>query len=297
MVLGALPALLQRPLSAARRAPGSGACGGAGGRRGRDGVRHPRRAALRRHGPDPVAVVRGGGGGLAADGPHHVPARGADRARRAAAKAYRAAVAGGAAGRADESREPRRRSLPGARGRRPGLGGRAAPWARARGRRRGADRGPQPALPGRRDRAIRLLGVHRRPAARGCGRLARPHPPPRPAHRCRALRGPGDHRLHRPDGAGRQRRPPGCAVRRPGARPRAVAARPPGRDRRLDPAPLLAARRARARRREVRGRAIHRAGLLRTAPRGAALPSGGHATVSDRGRPDRQPLGGRLRGP
>ena len=186
LVLGALRPLLQRPLSAARGAARAAPGRRAGGGRGGGAVRAPGAAAVRRPRADPVALVRRGDRRLAAHRPDPVPARGPVRARRPARRRL---------GPVGERRAARRRWRA-SRARSPGLFVALAGVAIALAgeRVRGAalaiggaapDRRPQPRLPGRRRRAVRLLGLRRDPDPRRGGALAGPGRVPGAADRRR----------------------------------------------------------------------------------------------------------------
>ena len=159
LVLGALPALLQRH-STRRSAPGSARGWSARSRSS------PRRPCSRRSPSAGSATGRwspslwfaAAAGDLAADRPHAVPARGAVRARGAARRRSRPPGAGGARGRAGEPRQPGRGAVRRPRRRRD----RARRTSARAGRRsrspaRCPDRGAQPRLPDRRRGAVRVL--------------------------------------------------------------------------------------------------------------------------------------------
>ena len=167
MVLGPLPALLQRPLSAARRPPRAAPDRRAGSGRLCGAVRVARPAPLRRRwrcgrrsGSRPRSAP-----GCAPDGLRSYSRSPSASAPLLAADSGRARAHRGAGG-AVQPREPGLRPV--RRPRRRGAVDRRRAPSRPRARARGdpPDRRPQPRLPGRRGRAVRVLRLHRGAAAR-----------------------------------------------------------------------------------------------------------------------------------
>ena len=236
-------------------------------------------------------------GELAADRQDPVPARAPVRPRGAARRGRRATGGRGRARGVDQPREPGRRPV-----RDPRRGRPDAHCADPRGDLAGARRAPpdldsQPRLSHRGLRAVRVLGLHRDPAAGGARALAGAARVRGPARRHGALRGARPRPVHDRQPAGRQHHPPRGPVRRPGAGAGAVAARSLDRDRGRDPARLLAAGGSRPRSRQGRRRRLDRARLLPAAALRARRASTAAGALSGPRAADQEPLGGRLRRP
>ena len=231
LVLGPLHALLQRH-STRRSGPCSARALDRGARGGRGGgpVRGARSARFGAAGAVAVAVVRGRGRRLAADRPD---ARSCSRCRSASPRC--SPPTRGSPG-SPPARSPRSRAWP-ARSpacSSPSPAPRSCSPASARAgsalarRRGGPDRRPQPRLPDRRLRAVRVLGLHRDPAASRRSSLARPGRAPGAADRRGPLRAARDRPVHGRQPARRQRHPARGAVRGPVLALVALAARAAG---------------------------------------------------------------------
>ena len=267
LVLGPLPALLQRPVPAARRPARPAADRRAGGGRCRGARSRCSPAAASATRRYSGALVRRRGRRLAADRAHHVPARGPVRPRRRCSPPIAAGSGSPAAGRAGQPREPGGRPVRRAR-RVPLSDRRRAPRGASRWRSAACSRSPRSTSPSRSagSEPFVFSAFIAVPLLAAVVLWLVPRGVPGAADRRRPLRArsrSSSSCLDTPLGGNVTRL--GRAVRRAGARPRALAAWPLGGDRRLAPAALLAADRPGARRPQGGRRSVDRAGVLRAA--------------------------------